>query len=582
MSGKNEFIIRIGGAAGDGVASAGETFGKICSRLGLYVHGLNFYQSVIRGGLVGWNIRASNRPIKSQGQGIDFLIALTTLAANTYGRELQPGGLLIYDEKKVKPNAEDLPKDINLCPLPLIETAKEFGRRMTILQNTVAIGAVLKVLNIESGYFNEMLREQFQKKGEEIIKINLGAAERGYQLGSGLPLFQHSVQFGGSPRMFISGNQAIGLGAMAAGLQYYAAYPMTPATSILHFLAAHANEYRMVVKQVEDELGVVNSTIGASFAGVKAMCGTSGGGFALMTEAIGFAGMIETPLVVVTSMRGGPSTGLPTKTEQGDLNQVFGASQGDFPKAIFAPLNVADAYDTIVEALNLAERYQIPIIVMSDLYLSEHYETIEEVNLEPEVYERLAPNGQNDYLRYKSDTENGVSPRSIPGESGYEFIAGSDEHDEKGDLISDVRAGLPEQFIIRKQMMEKRGRKLEFLGRELRPPETYGPPNSEITIIGWGSSTGAIQEAVDILNSNGVRVNSLHIRSIVPFNKDKLANFLQNAKKIVIVEGNYSGQMKRHISAETSIKIDYSYNKYDGDYLSPKEIVDFVKQEVLE
>ncbi|MFW9778338.1 MAG: 2-oxoacid:acceptor oxidoreductase subunit alpha [Candidatus Heimdallarchaeota archaeon] len=581
MSVKNEFIVRIGGAAGDGVASAGETFGKICSRLGLYVHGLNFYQSVIRGGLVGWNIRASSRPIKSQGQGIDILIALTTLAANTYGHELQPGGLLIYDEKKVKPKAEDLPKDINLCPLPLIETAKEFGRRMTILQNTVAIAAVLRVLNIESGHFNQLLREQFQKKGEEIIKINLGAAERGYQLGSGLPSFQHSVQFGGSPRMFISGNQAIGLGAMAAGLQYYAAYPMTPATSILHFLAAHAKEYGMVVKQVEDELGVVNSAIGASFAGTKSMCGTSGGGFALMTEAIGFAGMIETPLVVVTSMRGGPSTGLPTKTEQGDLNQVFGASQGDFPKAIFAPLNVTDAYDTIVEALNLAEKYQIPIIVMSDLYLSEHYETIEEVNLEPEIYERLAPNGLSDYLRYKSDTENGVSPRSIPGESGYEFIAGSDEHDEKGNLISDVRAGLPEQFVIRKQMMEKRGRKLEFLSRELRPPETYGPPNSEITIIGWGSSTGAIQEAVDILNSIGIRANSLHIRSIVPFNEDMFGNYLQNAKKVVMVEGNYSGQMKRHISAETSIKIDNSYNKYDGDYLSPKEIVNFVKQEVL-
>jgi 2-oxoglutarate ferredoxin oxidoreductase subunit alpha len=530
---------------------------------------------------VGWNIRASNRPTKSQGNGIDILIALSTLAADTYGQELHSGGLLIYDEKKVKPRLADLPEGIHLCPLPLIETTKEFGSRMTILQNTVAIGAVLKALNIELRYFEEILQEQFERKGEKVVEINLKAAQRGYQLGASIPSIKHKVVFGGSPKMIVSGNQAIGLGAMAAGLQYYAAYPMTPATSILHFLAAHAAEYGMVVKQMEDELGVVTSTIGASFAGVKAMCGTSGGGFALMTEAIGFASMIETPLVIVTSMRGGPSTGLPTKTEQGDLNQVFGASQGDFPRAIFAPLDVSDAYETTIEAMNFAEKYQIPVIVMSDLYLSEHSETIDEVDLEPEIYERLKPNGQSDYLRYKFDTDNGVSPRSIPGEAGLEYIAGSDEHDERGHLISDIRAGLPEQFEIRKKMMEKRGRKMDFLTKEIKPPVTYGPQNSDITIIGWGSSTGAIQEAVDVLNSDGIKANSLHIRYIVPFNREKIEEYLQNAKKLLIVEGNYSGQMKRHISAETNLKIEYSLNKYDGDYLSSDEIVNFVKQEVL-
>jgi 2-oxoglutarate ferredoxin oxidoreductase subunit alpha len=581
MKREREFIIRIGGAAGDGVASVGDTLGKICSRLGLYVHGLNYYQSVIRGGLVGWNIRAGNVPIKNQGEKIDILIALNTLAAGVYGKELKDGGILIHDVKRVRVRASELPEGVKVYPLPLFEKAREFGHRRTILQNTIALGAVLNILGIDFSNFEDILRERFEKKGEEIIEINIQAARIGYELGTELPKLEHNVNFGGNARILITGNQALGLGAMAAGLQYYAAYPMTPATSILHFLATHAKEYGMVVKQMEDELGVINSTIGASFAGVKSMCGTSGGGFALMTEAVGFAGMIEAPLVVISSMRGGPSTGLPTKTEQGDLNQIFGASQGDYPRMIIAVLDVKDAYETAIEALNMAEKYQIPVLVILDLYLSEHTETIDGLDFEPEIYERVKPTNEEPYLRYRFDTENGVSPRAVPGEKGFEFIAGSDEHDERGNLISDIRGGIPEQFFIRNKMMEKRGRKIESLAKEIKPPQIYGPEEAELTIIGWGSTMGVIQEAVDILNNQGIKTNSIHIRYIVPFNSEIVGDYLNKSKKRLIVEGNYSGQMQRHIRAETGIDIEYSYNKYDGDYLRPSEIVNFVTEEVL-
>ncbi len=581
MENKREFIIRIGGAAGDGVASVGDTLSKICTRLGLYVHGLNYYQSVIRGGLVGWNVRAGNEPIKNQGDRIDILIALNTLAVGVYGKELKKGGILIHDAKRVRVRSSELPEGVIICPLPLFEKAREFGHRRTILQNTIALGAVLNILRIDFSNFAGILRETFEKKGEEIVELNIQAAKIGYELGTELPKLEHDVKFGGNPRMLISGNQALSLGAMAAGLQYYAAYPMTPATSILHFLAAHTKEHGMVVKQMEDELGVINSTIGASFAGAKSMCGTSGGGFALMTEAVGFAGMIEVPLVVISSMRGGPSTGLPTKTEQGDLNQIFGASQGDYPRMIIAALDVKDAYETAIEALNMAEKYQIPVLVILDLYLSEHTETIDELDLEPEIYERVKPTDEETYLRYRFNTNNGVSFRSIPGEKGFEFIAGSDEHDERGNLISDIRAGLPEQFNIRNKMMEKRSRKIESLATEIKPPQTYGPKEAELTIVGWGSTTGTIQEAVDILNNQGIKTNSIHIRYIMPFNSKIVGKYLNNSQKRLIVEGNYSGQMKRHIRAETGIDIEYSYNKYDGDYLKPYEIVNFVKEEVL-
>ncbi len=576
---RDEFIIRVGGAAGDGIASMGETLAKICSRQGLYVHSLRYYQSVIRGGLVGWNVRASNKPVKNKGDGIDILVALNSLAAETYGVELRDGGILIHDER-LKFDINKLPKGVQSFALPLVATARKYDIKLKVLKNMVALGVVMRLLGLDFKLLEERIHETFSSKGKDVVDMNLSVAKEGYELGAQLPQCPHNVKFGENPpKMLISGNEAAALGGMAGGLKFYVAYPMTPATSILHFLAAHAAKYNLVVKQMEDELAVINAAIGASFAGVRSMCATSGGGFSLMTEAIGLAGMAEIPVVAINSMRGGPSTGMPTQTEQGDLNQLFGASQGDYPRAIIAPLDVKDTYESVIEALNLAEKYQIPVLIGMDLYLSEHWETVEELNLEPEIYEREQPQLEPDgrYLRYKF-TETGVSPRSIPGEPNFAHVAASDEHDEDSSLISDVRAGLLDAIEIRRKMVEKRGRKIEYLKKELRPPVTYGPDDAEITIVGWGSSTGAIQEAVDILNREGIKANSLHIRYIFPFQSEKISKILNNAKTLLMVEGNYSGQMRRHIRAETGIWIEHALLKYDGTYWSPKEIVQKAKE----
>jgi 2-oxoglutarate ferredoxin oxidoreductase subunit alpha len=370
------------------------------------------------------------------------------------------------------------------------------------------------------------------------------------------------------------------VGAIAGGLQYHAQYPMTPTTGIIHFLATHAVEYELVVKQMEDEIGVINSVIGAAYGGARAMCATAGGGFALMTEGLGMAGMLELPITVVTGMRGGPSTGLPTLTEQGDLNQVYGASQGDYPKVIIAFSGVVDSYETMIEGLNLAEKYQLVVILITDTYLAEHHETLEEgeINLEVENYPREKPIAEKDgYKRYKV-TESGVSPRSIPGEEGLEHVAGSDEHDEWGHLISDRRAGLPESLEIRNAQVEKRARKAINASKEFKPVETYGEEDGEITIVGWGSTKRYIQETIDQLAEEGIRANSLHIRYIQPFQKEEVSKLLNQAKKTLIVEQNFSGQMKRHIQAETGIGIEYELLKYDGAYLKTRDIVEKVRE----
>ena len=578
---KDEIIVRIGGAAGDGVASMGQSLAKIFTRQGLFVHGLNYYQSVIRGGNVGWNVRAANHPVRSQGDYIDIVIALTKLAAETYGRELREGGILIVDER-TRFDEEVLPANTQIVRVPLVKTAQTFNLRLKVLKNTVALGILIRMLGINFEIFEHMLEETFGSKGEEVVKMNLDAAMAGYQMAADLPEYQHELRFSNEPKMFISGNEAAAVGLMAAGLKFYAAYPMTPATSILHFLAKQAPKYDLVVKQAEDELAVINMAIGASFSGVKSACATSGGGFALMTEAVGLAGMVELPVVVINSMRGGPSTGLPTNTEQGDLNQLFGASQGDFPRAIMVATNIEDSYEIIVEAMNFAELAQIPVLVALDTYLSEHFETVPPFDLTPEIVEREKPQikeGET-YLRYKF-TSTGVSPRSIPGEPGMMYVAASDEHDEDSSLISDVRAGLPDAIEIRKRMVEKRAKKLELVKSRYKPPVMYGPEEADLTIVGWGSTRGSIEEAVDRLNSEGNKVNALFIRYIYPFDTERILPILENAKKVAIVEQNFSGQMRRHIRAETGFHIEHAFLKYDGTYLKPQEIVDFVKKEVL-
>src|SRR5499427_6000844 len=489
-----ELVIGIGGAAGDGLDKSGDTLAKTAGRLGLYVYAYNSYQSVIRGGHIWLRVRVADGKVYSHGDGLNVLIALNQDSIERHAPEVQSGGAIIYNSDKLKLDPVLVRDNVLSVPLPLAELTKPFGRVQPVMQNTVALGALMFLTGIEFDTTVGVLEDTFKHKGKAVIDQNAGIAKAGYDYARDnfVPL-GYQWNFSRIRRPFVTGNELFALGAVAGGCKFYSAYPMTPASSILHWMASHGERCGVVVKQCEDELAVANMAIGAGHAGARAMCGTSGGGFALMTEAIGMAGMIEAPVVIVEVQRGGPSTGVPTKTEQADLNQVYGASQGDYPRVIIAPTDTTDCYYSAVEAHNVAERYQLPVLIISDLLLSEHPETIEAGALRGDVpidrgeIVHKVPEGTGQFKRYEF-TPSGVSPRALPGTPGAMYVAATDDHDEEGVVISDVFTTPP----VRRKIQEKRMRKMEAVLAELQPPRLEGPPDADVTLVGWGSTRGVI------------------------------------------------------------------------------------------
>jgi 2-oxoglutarate ferredoxin oxidoreductase subunit alpha len=351
---------------------------------------------------------------------------------------------------------------------------------------------------------------------------------------------------------------------------------MSPASGILHWFCDHGEKVGVVVKQCEDELAVANMTIGAGHAGARAMCATSGGGFALMTEALGAAAMMEVPVVFIDVQRAGPSTGVPTKTEQGDLWQALGASQGDFERIIVAPRSAVDAFSTLAELFNLVDHYQCPGILLSDLLISEGTFSVDpaELNMRPRI-ERGAlvlDGGNGDGYRRYEDTENGISPRAVPGVPGHVHVVATDEHDEEGILISDEFTN-PHK---RRQMVEKRARKLNDFLKRVEPPKVEGPANAEVTLLGWGSTEGVLREAVELLNARGIKTNYLSVKWIKPLHADAISTALSRAKKVIVVENNYSGQFYRYLRSETGLSVAGHIRKYDGEPLLPHHVVNGV------
>jgi len=570
-----DFAVRTGGQAGDGIASIGETLSRCFSRLGWHVFGLNAYQSVIRGGHVWFQARTSDARPYSQGDQADVLYALDKQTVSVHANSLRRGGVVVYDPEKFQVAADDLPAGVKALGVPTLEFARKYTSQ-SILQNAGGMGASAYLSGIPLDVLLQALRDSFGKKADEVVEWNVGAATAGYEFArSHGSQSDHAISRRGPAKLLMNGNAAIALGAAAAGCKFLAAYPMTPASSIMHWMAAHARSLGIVVKQAEDELAAINMAIGASFGGVRAMTATSGGGFCLMVEALGMAGMTETPLVVAECQRAGPSTGLPTKTEQGDLNLMLGAGQSEFPRAILAPSNAAEAYRATVRAFELAEAWQTPILVASDLHLSENLMTVdrEEIRIDVEVPSlfAVAPNG-HDYHRYQY-TETGVSPRALPGQPGLQFVAGSDEHDERGHLISDIRSGIPVWVTERERMMDKRMRKLHGLLAALEPPAWEGPPDADLTFVAWGSTIGAVRDAQAALLAQGKQTNLLRFPAVYPIDPDRARAELGKARRTLLVEANYSGQFGRHLRAETGVHLSERLLKYDGEPFYPHEIV---------
>ena len=361
--------------------------------------------------------------------------------------------------------------------------------------------------------------------------------------------------------MLLNGSEAIALGAIAAGCKFMAAYPMTPSTPILEYMASRAKDFNLVVVQPEDEIAAINMIIGASYAGVRAMTATSGSGLCLMVEGLGLAGITETPIVVVNGQRPGPATGLPTRTEQSDLEFVLHASHGEFPRAILAPATVEDAFWLTIKAFNLAEKYQLPVIILTDHYLATSYSTADSFDLSTIIIDRgllfsKAGTGESgEYKRHKI-TESGISPRAFPGQKEALVITDADEHNEEGHLSDDAE--------IRVAQVQKRMRKLLSLQKEIAPPRRYGPETAETTLIGWGSTYGAIREAVDILNQEQTKVNLLHLTELWPFPAEAVAEALGNTRTSYVIENNATGQLAHLIRAETGKKVSGKILKYDG------------------
>jgi 2-oxoglutarate/2-oxoacid ferredoxin oxidoreductase subunit alpha len=579
---KQTFAIGIGGAAGQGVATPGDIFAKIFSRRGLHLNAYNAYQSIIRGGHTFLTIRTGPEKVTNMGDRIDLLIPLNQDAMNRHLGLLTDGAACIYNADTIKPSAAA--QGVALCPLPVSKLADI--SRNKVAQNTLAVGAGLSMMGIGFQALEEVLAEQFKKKGEAVASENVGIARAGYDYaGANFKPFPWPLPMTGNRYAVLSGNTAMAMGGAAAGVKFYCAYPMSPSTGVLHWMAAHARKANIMVRQVEDEIGVVNMAIGAAHAGVRSMCATSGGGFALMSEGLGMSAMMETPVVVIDCQRAGPSTGVPTKTEQGDLWQMLGAAFGDYPRVLAAPLDIGDCFKIIPEIFNIADRFQCPGLVLCDLLLSEGRLSVDPKDLDfSPVIDRgelitvatpASGSDGNGYKRYKI-TESGISPRAVPGVPGYTHTAATDEHEEDGILISDEFTNPTK----RRAMMEKRMRKVAGIEAAVPPPALVGKRDAEITLIGWGSTKGVIEEACEILNEQGISANQLQIRWLVPLHGEAILEILKDSRHTIIVENNYSGQFARYLRSETSYVPDGYIRKYDGEPFMPHHIVEAVKEQL--
>ena len=580
-----EITVGIAGAAGDGLDKTGDTLARTAARLGLHVFAYNSYQSIIRGGHTWLRLRMGEERVDCHGDHLNVLIALNQDSIERHAREVEPGGAILFNSSRLRCDSSLVPGGVQVAGLPIREITQPLGSLLPVMQNTVALGALIHLIGFDAGVTEDLIAETFKHKGAQVIEQNVKVFRAGHEYAAReLKGLGRRWSFSRKRRPIFTGNLAFALGAVAGGCKFYSAYPMSPASFILHWLASHSEKCGVLVKQAEDEIAVVNLAIGAGHAGARAMCATSGGGFALMTEAIGMAGMIETPVVVVNVQRGGPSTGIPTKTEQGDLNQAVGASQGDFPRVIVAPKDPVDCYYATAEAFNLAEKFQLPVILISDLLLSEHRSTVDPEALTPGVpiergellTELPSGAGPGGYRRYAM-TPSGVSPRARPGTRGAVHVAATDEHDEQGVLVSDEHTNP----AIRRKMHEKRMRKMAAVLAQLPPPALEGPAGADVTLIGWGSTWGVIHEAAALLAGAGVRANHLHFKYLHPLHAREAREILGACKRTIVVENNFSGQFARHLRAEAGVSADHLIAKYDGEPFEPAGIVRGV-QAILE
>ncbi|MFQ6013000.1 MAG: 2-oxoacid:acceptor oxidoreductase subunit alpha [Thermoplasmata archaeon] len=576
----NDLAVMIGGRAGDGSLVTGEILAQVFRDMGLEVFTIRDFPSNIRGLPTNYTIRTRDRPIMAQKDYPDVLLALDEEAVHLHGDELPADGVMIYDNSRGEDPPDFGREDVHVYQVPLKSIAVDNlgGARAEIFKNVVSLGVLAHLLSIDMEVVQEAITKAFSRKGEDIVQKNFQALDLGAKYAR--DNFTKSDPYvlarrEKEDRLLILGDWAIAYGALAAGLRFYAGYPITPATEILEWLAAHLPDYNGVVVQAEDEISAVTMCLGASYAGLRAMTGTSGPGADLMAEAISMAGMAELPLVLIHGQRGGPGTGLPTKTEQADLKHVLFASHGDFPRIVLAPGSIEEGFYLTAKALNLAERFQLPVIVLTDQVLCQNKQTIPPFDLSQVEVDRgklinqpiqaLQSTNGGVFRRYEI-VEDGVSPRPIPSLKGGLYEASSNEHDEMGYTTED-----PE---LRKAMMAKRMRKLETARPELPPTVLHGDPAADLAFLSYGYPSGAIWEAMERLEEEGIASKYVQLRTLWPFPAEEAADLLGDAKNVLVVEHNYTGQLAQLLPMLLGqIRPTTSVTRYDGRLITPGEIV---------
>lgn len=561
---------KIGGEAGFGIMASGTMLARAFARHGYFVFTLNEYPSLIRGGHNTVTVRIATEPFHSLDRSLHVLIALNKETIEIHRHELSKGTAILYDPYDHDWKAEELPVGVTAIAVPFREIVQKHGGEV-VMRNTVALGASMGLLGAPFEYLADVIRDQFAHKGEGVVNHNIDIARAGHdameEIAASLDYLKLDPVNKPGDYLLMNGSEAVGLGAVRAGMKFAAIYPMTPINALITFLADHAKSLGLVYKQPEDEIAGINMAIGASLAGIRSMVATSGGGFALMVEGVSLAGMIEAPLVIDMGMRVGPATGMPTWTEQGELRFIIHAGHGEFARIVLAPSDATEAYDLTTKAFNLAEQFHVPVFVLTDKYLNESQWCVIASSMKGDVHinrGKVMPVKENtsetSFKRYDLTSPDGVSDRSFPGMKGGQYVANSYEHDETGQVS--------ENPSVRMAMVQRRLKKLDAITKVIMPPVVYGDAKASITLVTWGSTLGPVLQAMK------ASARIIHFPWLYPFPSEETKVLLAGATRIIDVEQNATAQLASLIREHTGIEITEKVLKYDGRPFMPEEILE--------
>jgi len=568
--------IKIAGESGMGLASVGAIIAKALQRAGFEVHLDREFPSLIKGGHSNVQIDFSTRPLHCLSQEIDIVMALDRVGLESYLKTIRDGGVLIHGYERhhlIKDLEEDAAKrNITLLYLPARQIAYSFGGNI-LMVNMVLLGLLWKVLGLPYDSIADQVKEEYADK-KKILPIDLKCLDAGYTSDhKAASSFTVKAPKKPSRKLLMNGNQALALGAIHCGVRAYYAYPMSPSSSILTYMANWADQYKLIVKQIEDEISTVQMALGSMFMGTRALCATSGGGFDLMTETISHAAMIESPLVIIIAQRPGPATGLPTWTMQSDLNLAVYSAHGEFTRLVIAVSDPSSCFELVQHAMNYAEEFQIPVIILTEKVIAESQTLVEPFTQKHIPIKRGLVSKASELKKLKGAdrfaiTKSGVSKRWIPGSADAFYFGNSDEHSVDGTLT--------EESEPVKEMYAKRMRKQHSLANALPEPNIIGPKKADISFIGWGSSKGTMIDVINAAKAEGVSVNYLHFDYVWPLKTKALLRFAADNKNLHILEGNYTGQLANLIEGQTDLKLSKRFLKYDGRPFFLEEVLSYI------